>query len=457
MPNQPYYVNSPPTRTYSDENKFKDFSWIFIGFIVLFLHALLPWLTHFSAPEQKKQLRQKVIVQTVSLAPKIPQQLIAQAEAELPKIKPELQTPPPPPAPLAELVPPSPPLPIPEIPKEKEATQQLPKTQPAPIIPDMAIQEPIKPEPEQMPVNKELPKEEPPPPLPESAKEEPPKPEPKEDLKMMSTIPSVPKKENQLPKPAPPKKSVSKPVSKPVAKPEKKTAPVKKPIPAQPKKPVESPAMENREQLAALEAEKKKQQELKAKLAAEKMQKEKDLQAKEAEKRRLEEMAKKEAEKAEEERKKQKEQEEIAACQKVLANALAKNKENRDKVSSKPGLNLQNTAIPNTIDNLNIDNLKLCIDSAAGWSAKEIDYRDEIAQILQRALRLPEFGSIQIELTINKNGKVEKVRTLSSESAKNKQYVEQKVAGLKFPLFGNRFQESSQCTFTVTLNNERKT
>lgn len=441
MPDQPYYVIESNPSAYTNERKFKDSSWIFIGLLVLSIHLFLPWLSDFSTPPPKKQFRQKVVVQTVRISPKpLPAQLISQAEP--PQIKSEklpVNPPaplPPPPAPIPEILPPPPtPTPIPEIPLEKKETKPLPEP----------IQELVK---------EELVKTEPP-------KEEPPKPEPKEEQKII--VPTPPKKENPPPKPI----LKSAPAPKQPIKPKKKPESIKKPTPVTPKKPVESPKKENKEQLAALEAEKKKQLELKNKQAAEKKQKE--AEAKEAEKKRQEEAAKKEATRkrqleieAEVGRKRQAEIAaiEAARCQTLLAKAqenLAKNKESRDKGISTPGLNLQNTAIPTIIGNLQIDALPVDTDSMATWTVKEVNYRDEVAQILHGSLRLPEFGSIKIELTINKTGKVEKVKIVSSESAKNKQYIEQKISSLQFPSFGKRFPESSHCTFSVTLNNERST
>lgn len=423
MPEKPYY-QAPSLPIYAPDTKKKDHSWIFFGLVVFSLHALLPWIsTALSYKQPQPQKRQKVLVQTVKLtaAP----QMISQAEK--PAVPPAIQ----------EILPPEPLMP----PEESLPPPPPPPPEPEIIPPKEEIKPPVEPEP--IPTPKEEPKEivlPPPPP--------PPPPEP-----VAPPPPAPPKKENPPAKPAP-KKTVP---AKPAPKQEKKPAPVKKPVAPAPK-----PDPEKAKQAKAAEAEKKKQQELKAQQTLEKKQKEA-----EAEKKRQEELAKKEAERkrqleleAEIERKRQ---EEIAArekarCQSLLAKAqenLAKNKESRDKDSAAPSLNLQNTSIPTIIGNLQIDSLSIDFKDMANWSAKEVSYSDEVAQILRGALKLPEYGSIKIELTISKTGKVEKVKIVSSESAKNKQYIEQKVSGLHFPSFGNRFQDNSQCTFSVTLNNER--
>jgi colicin import membrane protein len=451
MSDQPYYIKPHHHKILNpDEKKNKDYSWILIGLIVISLHALLPWLTKFSEPKPKKQFRQKVLVQTVSLTLP-PTELVSQAE--FPKVVvPPLSAPP------SELIPPTPDA---EFPKEKEEAKLL-EIAPAVIDKPLPEPEPIKLDSQPVPTVPEVLKEESPAPLIEPVKEEARKLEPKKEAPISPPPLSASTKETSVPKPIS-KKTVP---AKALSQPEKKVAPVKKPQPTPTKKIAEAPPKENKALIAAQEAEKKKQQELKIRQEAEK--KRKELELKEAEKKRLDEVAKKEAEKkrqqeiqAEAERKRQEELAavEAARCQALLTKAqqnLAKNKESRDKGSSSTSLNLQNTAIPNRIDHLDIDNLKLCIETATNWTAKEISYRDEIVLLLQGALRLPEFGTSQIELTINKNGKVEKIKILSSENAKNKLYIEQKIPGLKFPSFGNRFQESSECTFKVTLKNERK-
>lgn len=412
MTDKPYYIPFVQDPLADAEVKAKERSWIYIAWIVICLHLFLPWLGTFTHTQPNKPQRQKLLVQTVRLPSSPATQLISQAEKPIihqpsPSLNPPA-TPPTPPAPPPPLPPPPEPQPV-SAPPPPEAP-----------LPKEGLKPPVE--------KKEEPKAVPPP----QPKKETPKPE---------TAPKpVPKKPPPPPTPAP----------KPTPKPESKPAPVKKPIVKAPEKKND----ENKAKLAAQEAEKTKQREIKAAQEAEKKQKEqKELAAKEAERKRREI-------EAEAERKQQEElaAREVARKQTLIAKAqenLAKNKESRDKDLSASGVNLQNTAIPTMIGSLQIDALPLESNGAAKWTATEVSYRDEVAQILQGALRLPEYGSIKIELTISKTGKVEKVMILSSESSKNKQYIEQKVPGLHFPSFGSRFQECPQCTFSITLKNER--
>lgn len=397
MTDKPYYTPFVLDPLAVAEVKAKERSWIYIASIVICLHLFLPWLGTFTHHPSNKPQRQKLLVQTVRLPSSPATQLISQAETPI------IHQPSPPLIPPAD---PPPPTPLPPSPEPVSAP--LPKEEIKPLA-----------------EKKEAPKPTPPP----QPKKETPKPE---------TAPKpVPKK----PAPPPPK---------PTPKPENKPVPVKKPVVKAPEKKND----ENKAKLAAQEAEKTKQREIKTAQEAEKKQKEqKELAAKEAERKRREM-------EAEAERKQQEElaAREAARKQTLIAKAqenLSKNKESRDRDLSMSGVNLQNTAIPTIIGSLQIDALPLESEGTAKWTATEVSYRDEVAQILHGALRLPEYGSIKIELTISKSGKVEKVMILSSESSKNKQYIEQKVPGLHFPSFGSRFQECPQCTFSITLKNER--
>ena len=100
--------------------------------------------------------------------------------------------------------------------------------------------------------------------------------------------------------------------------------------------------------------------------------------------------------------------------------------------------------IPPTIDQLNIDN-----DSDVDTVEK--GYREELITELQHSLRLPEHGNVQVELVIERNGKVLSFLVLDSESQKNKRYVEQAIPLLNFPSFGEYFKKQDKHTFRVTL------
>ncbi|MBJ7448859.1 MAG: hypothetical protein JHC93_00695 [Parachlamydiales bacterium] len=80
---------------------------------------------------------------------------------------------------------------------------------------------------------------------------------------------------------------------------------------------------------------------------------------------------------------------------------------------------------------------------------KEMSYLDEVVGALQQSLILPEYGSVKIELTINKNGSVANLKVVSSESSKNKKYIEENLTTFLFSP-----NTTSQSTFSVILCNQ---
>lgn len=120
-----------------------------------------------------------------------------------------------------------------------------------------------------------------------------------------------------------------------------------------------------------------------------------------------------------------------------------------DKMSATTALSI---AVPSQIDSLSIDTLK--IDSPPTMGSQEIAYRDELAQRLKLQLKLPEYGSIKLKLTIAKNGKVKKVLILNSESQLNKQHVEKTLPLLSMPPFGSQFNGAEEYTFTINMSND---
>jgi colicin import membrane protein len=150
--------------------------------------------------------------------------------------------------------------------------------------------------------------------------------------------------------------------------------------------------------------------------------------------------------------------EELAAKakeQELLAKAkesIAKIGQTRDKLIASKGSEFKQTELPKQLDGLHIDALPM--DSGAELTSKEINYRDEVAYHLKLSLRLPDYGEVKLKLTLERSGKVSKVQIVSSESQKNKQYIEKAISSLTFPPFGNNFENLSHYTFLIKLNND---
>jgi len=252
-----------------------------------------------------------------------------------------------------------------------------------------------------------------------------------------------PKKQEPVPKPAVPTKTVvPKLTPKAIPKKENKPAPVKQATKPIPPKPAPKPTLTD---LKKQEAQKKEVEKKRIQAEAEKKA---TLEKKIAEERKQQALA---AEQAEKERVKQAlTKQKIASVQEKLAQNL-QNRKNSNPVSSK----LNEASTLQQLEGLQIDAFAQDMLAMSNWSVKEINYQDEVINVLKSSLRLPDFGALKIELTIRKNGKVEKVKILSSESAKNRQYVEQNMTQIQFSAFGNQFEGQESVTFPIILNNEK--
>lgn len=87
-------------------------------------------------------------------------------------------------------------------------------------------------------------------------------------------------------------------------------------------------------------------------------------------------------------------------------------------------------------------------------SSHEMDYRDELAGRLKLILRLPEYGMVNVRLTVDRRGRVKKIEIIAAESETNKKYIESELPQLVFPAFGSNFGGEPDHTFLISLNNE---
>jgi len=94
--------------------------------------------------------------------------------------------------------------------------------------------------------------------------------------------------------------------------------------------------------------------------------------------------------------------------------------------------------------------IQLHIDSVG----TESDYPDLIADYLRQLLHLPEFGEVNVQLTLHQDGRVAKLVVLYAGSERNKRYLEQSLPFLRFPSFNGSFAKKMEHTFTLTFCNE---
>ena len=270
-------------------------------------------------------------------------------------------------------------------------------------------------------------------------------------------LPPPPKPPAATPRPAAPNGASKEKQKEAVKKTEQKKPPEKKPLAKKPPEKNE-PKQERKKTTLELEAGKKREIE---KLEIQKKQTEKkqfeqtekirkQIEKEETEKKRLQQIAetekKRQAEIAEQEMRRQKEiaAAQEAAKQKVQAHLskakenLAKIGETRDKITSNSSINLEAAPIPKELGLLQVDALPSERDAKdCAWGLQETSYSDEVAYRLKMSLRLPDYGSVKIKLTLDRSGKVVKIETVQTQSAKNKAYVESKIPAIVFPLLGS--------------------
>lgn len=81
-------------------------------------------------------------------------------------------------------------------------------------------------------------------------------------------------------------------------------------------------------------------------------------------------------------------------------------------------------------------------------------YQEVLIGRLKSQLQLPEYGCVDVELTLSKAGKVLKLKVLRDENAKNRLYIEKHLPAMHFPPFDSSFQGKSEYTFVIRLSNE---
>jgi len=82
------------------------------------------------------------------------------------------------------------------------------------------------------------------------------------------------------------------------------------------------------------------------------------------------------------------------------------------------------------------------------------DYTDKLIGHLHGALRLPEYGEVQMQLRLRQDGTVVKLVVLKTQSEKNKHYLETHLPHLSFPRFEGVYASKKEFTFILTFCNE---
>lgn len=146
-----------------------------------------------------------------------------------------------------------------------------------------------------------------------------------------------------------------------------------------------------------------------------------------------------------------------AKQQELLKNAkesIAKIDKSAHKFTASDAAVSSQKIVPGKIEKLQIEGLPSSGGSKVTFTKQEAGYRDELISRLKLLLRLPEYGEVKVNLTLERSGKVAKVSIVSAESAANKKYIEKTLPTISLPAFGDNFPNQSQYTFVITLSNE---
>jgi colicin import membrane protein len=135
--------------------------------------------------------------------------------------------------------------------------------------------------------------------------------------------------------------------------------------------------------------------------------------------------------------------------------SLAKISDTRKQTSALPSSSLDSKDLPQLIGRLEVDSLPISASpSGAVWGTQESRYQDRLIAQLESHLRLPDYGTIQLKLELNREGHVMQMQIIKSENNKNQAYIERMLPSLSFASFGKEFEGASTYTFTITLRNK---
>jgi len=83
----------------------------------------------------------------------------------------------------------------------------------------------------------------------------------------------------------------------------------------------------------------------------------------------------------------------------------------------------------------------------------ELSYSDALAHALQRQLCLPEYGRVEVALTISCSGGVVRIVVVKAESERNRAYLLEAIPKVILPSFGAYCLRKEEKMFTIALNN----
>ncbi len=108
------------------------------------------------------------------------------------------------------------------------------------------------------------------------------------------------------------------------------------------------------------------------------------------------------------------------------------------------------SSLPKAIGDLQVENGI----EASSLSEQDTSYYIEMIHRIKLQLKLPEYGEVRVELTLDRTGKVHKLYVLSSSSLNNQKYIEKNLTTVHFPPFGSHFPKESIHKFLIAISND---
>lgn len=87
-------------------------------------------------------------------------------------------------------------------------------------------------------------------------------------------------------------------------------------------------------------------------------------------------------------------------------------------------------------------------------SSTDSNSKNQLCAQLRSFLKLPEYGEVEIKLTLDKTGKVVALKVLETKSDRNRKYIEELLPRLTFSISGTDFGKECVKIFNITLTNE---
>lgn len=93
-------------------------------------------------------------------------------------------------------------------------------------------------------------------------------------------------------------------------------------------------------------------------------------------------------------------------------------------------------------------------DFASEKKEISLQYQEMLILELQSALHLPDYGDVEVKLTISSNGRVKEIKVLSSQSEKNKNYLKDELPRITLATAAFAFPDRKEKSLIINFKNK---